>query len=107
VKLPDPETGLLPENPQSSDHFQEVASTYEVKRYDGNLDVFVSDEASFAMRCYWRIMTRGRARYHRVPGLHRKIISTENLPELAKALIKVLATGEPQSHQRPSGRNGY
>jgi thioesterase domain-containing protein len=90
MKLPDPETGLFSESPQPPDHFQEVASTYEVARYDGDLDVFVSDEASFAMRCYWRIMTKGRACYHRVPGRHREILSPDNLPALTGALVKVI-----------------
>ena len=91
MKLPDPETGLFPENPKHSDYFQEVASSYEVGRYDGDLDVFLSDEASSAMQCYWRIMTKGRARYHRVPGRHREILSPDNLPALTGALVKVIS----------------
>ena len=76
--------------PGFEDYYLAVASSYQLRRYPGLIDVFLSDSANPAQLPLWAHLARRGAILHRVRGKHDEIIEPEGLPRLADALKTAL-----------------
>ena len=88
----------VPGLPGLHDYYHAVASVYRPQRYPGALNVFVSDDAHYTWRRYWRYLACGGVSFHPVPGDHSRILSPDYVPVLANSLTTLLC--EAQERER-------
>jgi hypothetical protein len=72
------------------DYYHAVASSYQMDKYSGSVDVFVSDDARSYSMSVWKYFARGKLNFHRIPGGHHLHMSPEHLPALTKSLGDVI-----------------
>lgn len=105
IKPPDCDSAILAEEPKSVDYYSKVAKSYRVSGYGGALDFFMAENCRSWVRFYWQWMVRGRVKFHRVSASHRDMISPENLPDLARALCRVIEDVEQKSGHQHTNQN--
>ena len=83
------------------DYYHAVASSYQMDKYSGSADVFVSDSAESYAMSVWKYFAIGKLNSHRIPGGHHEIMSPEHLPALTESLRDVLQ----QAHSVENDKN--
>lgn len=96
---PPADGGQAEDDLASLDPFYSLTQSYRVQRYDGFIDIFVSDDAKPHKILSWRYAARGGIQYHAVPGNHYQILEPGHVEHLA-VLMKAALN---RSQDKPAG----
>ena len=83
----------------SSDRFYLAHAQYKPPRYSGDIDVFIANETPWVLKSFWIFMSARHCRFHKVPGTHRSMLSTENAAETARILDAALQSASSKGHR--------
>jgi len=98
VRNPDIEVEVWKE--MKTDYYVNASQSYRVSRYDGVLDYVECDESKLGTRMFWWFITRGRARFHRIPGNHHEMVEPDFMHKVAMVISRALQ----RSRAEESGR---
>ena len=99
VKEPSNGSNVAPEVAGYNDYFHGVSSAYRFREYQGSADVFrcedmgpsgMSSWTQFIGDDSWKKLIRGGVAFHRIPGSHLEILTSDYLFALAKPLSAAL-----------------
>jgi len=94
ITSPSLQAGRLPPINGSNDYYADVARTYRVSPFSGDMDIFLSKSAPPHWVASWKRLVRGSVRFHPVPGAHFEILQQPHLSVLVQELQSALRRGQ-------------